>query len=221
MEKSVKQIVSEYLEEIGVSQNQFEKACGFSKGYFYRFPASPTMDKVEIMLSVFPGLKERLKQRYLSPGKQESQKEEREYTELPKQKEKPRVTSRKKEKPRVPIEVAAGLPGGLYECVRRSECELMPVINQFPRYDMTIFIKGDSMYPNYQSGDELAIKRVYDYIEWGKVYVLDTTEGAVIKRLYDDGEHYICKSFNPDYPDFKVSKESVLGIYKVVGLLRV
>lgn len=162
MEKTVKQVVVNYLQENGIPQNQFEVACGFGKGYMYHFPKNPSIDKMAKIIATYPDLAQPLSEFY-----------PREETESA-----PRQP--KESRPRIPLEVAAGLPGGLGECAKNSDCELMPVISQFPRYDMTIFIKGDSMYPNYQSGDELAIKQVFDYIEWGKVYVLDTREGAEI-----------------------------------------
>ena len=59
-----------------------------------------------------------------------------------------------------------------------------------------------------------------DIIEWGNVYVLDTIDGAVVKRLYDEGDKYRCRSFNPEYKDFLVDKRNVYGVYKVVGQIR-
>ena len=77
------------------------------------------------------------------------------------------------------------------------------------------------MEPKFEGGDEIAIRKVYDYIEWGKPYVLDTRDGAVLKRLYDAGDDYKCVSYNSEYPDFKVQKKDVLAVYKVVGLIRI
>ena len=84
-----------------------------------------------------------------------------------------------------------------------------------------MIVKGDSMEPKFEGGDEIAIRKVCDVIEWGKTYVLDTRDGAVLKRLYDNGDNFKCVSFNAEYPDFEVCKADVFGIYKVVGLLRI
>ncbi len=125
-------------------------------------------------------------------------------------------------RPRIPYTAAAGSLTSAVEGVTASECEQIPVINAFPSYDFTIFIKGDSMEPKYESGDEVACKRIDEsrFIQWGKVHVLDTTQGILIKRVYDDGEGIRCNSFNPDYPDFIIPKEEVFSMSLIVGLLR-
>ena len=124
-------------------------------------------------------------------------------------------------RPRIPMTVAAGSIGGFADGVKSYECEQIPVINAFPSYDYTMIVKGSSMEPKYEGGDEIAIKKVTDYIEWGKVYVLDTRDGAVIKRIYDAQDKYRCVSYNKEYPDFEINKADVFGVYKVVGLIRI
>lgn len=124
-------------------------------------------------------------------------------------------------RPRIPMAVAAGLLTGFSDSIKSSDCEQMPIVKAFPPYDCTMIVKGDSMEPKFEGGDEIAIRKVCDVIEWGKTYVLDTRDGAVLKRLYDNGDTFKCVSFNPEYPDFEVSKDDIFGIYKVVGLLRI
>jgi len=124
-------------------------------------------------------------------------------------------------KPRIPMSAAAGAAGGFAGSVKLYDCEQIPVINAFPAYDYTMIVKGDSMEPKFEGGDEIAIKKVTDYVEWGKVYVLDTRDGAVIKRLYDAQDKYRCVSYNKEYPDFEVNKADVFGVYRVVGLIRI
>lgn len=117
--------------------------------------------------------------------------------------------------------VVAGLLTGFSDSIKSSDCEQMPIIKAFPPYDCTMIVKSDSMEPKFEGSDEIAIRKVCDVIEWGKTYVLDTRDGAVLKRLYDNGDNFKCVSFNPEYPDFEVCKADVFGIYKVVGLLRI
>lgn len=101
-------------------------------------------------------------------------------------------------------------------------CDYQPIIQQIPSYDFTMIIKGNSMEPKYEGGDEIACKQVFDYIEWGKTYVLATNDGAIVKRIYDAEDKVRCVSYNSDeYPDFFVEKSSILGYYKVVGLIRI
>ena len=52
-------------------------------------------------------------------------------------------------------------------------------------------------------GDILACRRVREArnIQWGKVYVIDSEEGTMVKRLKtsDDEECILCCSDNPEY----------------------
>lgn len=124
-------------------------------------------------------------------------------------------------RPRIPLTVAAGVLSGSSDGVLLYECEQVPIIKAFPPYEYTMIIKGDSMEPKYEGGDEIAIRRVQGMIEWGRPYVLNTRDGVVLKRLYDAGDKFRCVSYNPEYPDFEVLKSDVFGVYKVVGLIRI
>lgn len=125
-------------------------------------------------------------------------------------------------RPRIPYTASAGSLTSAVEGVTESECEQIPVITAFPSYDFTMFVKGDSMYPNYEGGDEVACKRIdsTSFIQWGKVHVLDTAQGIVIKRVYDDDGNIRCSSYNKEYPDFTISKEEVYSMSLVVGMIR-
>ena len=130
------------------------------------------------------------------------------------------IVESKEQKPHIPTEVAAGTTTGIADAVTLGLCEMKPVVKMIPNYDFTITIKGNSMEPKYEGGDIIAIKKVYDYIKWGETYVLDTHDGAVLKRIYDDGDKFRCVSYNNEYPDFTVDKECVNAVYRVVGLVR-
>ena len=125
-------------------------------------------------------------------------------------------------KPRLPVSAAAGTLAEYSQGVLLEQCEQMPIIRNFPDYDYTMFIKGNSMEPKYESGDEIAIKKAEFVIEWGKDYVLDTEDGVIFKKIYDEGANIRCVSYNhEEYPDFLVPKEIIYGFYKFVGLVRV
>lgn len=88
-------------------------------------------------------------------------------------------------RPRIPLDAAAGSLSIMAESVSDAECERYPVIPRFPRYDFTIMVKGDSMEPEFQSGDEIACRLIDQpsFIQWGRPHVLDTTQGVVLKRI--------------------------------------
>lgn len=126
-------------------------------------------------------------------------------------------------RPRVPLTAAAGSLSGDSIGVTLEQCEQMPLIHQIPSYDFTMFIKGDSMSPRFESGDEIACRHIDQsrFIQWGKVHVLDTTQGFVIKRVYEDGNKIRCVSYNPEYADFSIPKEDILSMSLVVGVVSI
>lgn len=124
--------------------------------------------------------------------------------------------------PRVPYTAAAGTLTDAVEGITAGQCERAPRIRNFPAYDFTIVIRGDSMEPEYRSGDEVACRRIdaTSFVQWGKTHVLDTAQGVVMKRVYDDGDNIRCVSYNDAYPDFSIAKSDIYSINLVVGLLR-
>ena len=129
---------------------------------------------------------------------------------------------RKNYRPRLPITAAAGTLSEYLTGIKMHECDMLPMMRSMPEYDFTMIVKGDSMEPKFEGGDEIACKKVEHIIEPGKTYVLATKDGAVVKRLYPEENGIRCVSYNHDeYPDFQVQKDDILGVYKVVGLIRV
>lgn len=124
-------------------------------------------------------------------------------------------------RPRLPVYASAGRLSTYIEGVMRSQCEELPLIRNVSEYDFTMFIKGNSMEPKYESGDEVALKKANQIIEWGKDYVLDTEDGVIFKKIYDEGDSIRCVSYNHDeYPDFLVPKSSIYGFYRFIALIR-
>lgn len=125
-------------------------------------------------------------------------------------------------RPRIPFEAAAGSLSLVIGSVHQNDCEHIPVIPTFPRYDFTIVTRGDSMLPDFHSGDELACAFVKEssFIQWGRVHVLDTAQGIVLKKIFDGKKNIVCKSINKEYPDFEVPKDEIYHIAIVVGLIR-
>lgn len=89
--------------------------------------------------------------------------------------------------------------------------------------EFAIRVDGDSMSPRFRNGEILAIRVVQDpsFFQWGRVYVLSTTQGCVVKKLLpcpDDDNSVICRSENRDeYPDYTIPKSDILNVAIVVG----
>lgn len=118
--------------------------------------------------------------------------------------------------------VSAGFVGAAIGSVREDECELKQVIPYLPRYDYTIHVKGDSMFPTILNGDIVACERLDGGVDFkeDKIYILDTDSGAAIKRVRRLGNSLICHSDNPEYSDFTIQSIEHIRIARVVGVVR-
>lgn len=127
--------------------------------------------------------------------------------------------------PLLPISAQGGRLNDFIVSVRESECER--VVSPIKEADFAIPISGDSMAPEYPNGSQVHVKKINEkaFIEWGRVYVLDTCNGTVIKRIVPSGkEGYVkCLSINPDpiYAPFEVCLNDVYGIYRVMLCLSI
>ena len=125
--------------------------------------------------------------------------------------------------PVIPVEALAGTLSEFFVSVKDYDCEKM--ISPIKGADYAIKIYGDSMSPEYPSGSVCLIKQVNEkqFIEWGKVYVLDTDNGAVIKKIRrTDKEDVVeCVSINPAYQPFTIDTSFIHGWYRVLMVLSV
>lgn len=127
--------------------------------------------------------------------------------------------------PLIPIEAVAGAAkGDLTALAVDSENYVIPDFNN--KADFLIRVSGNSMAPKYYNGDIVACKQIptATFIQWGKVYVLDTLQGAICKRLFEGSKKDTVKvvSENTNYPPFEISlKTDVRSISIVVGVIRV
>ena len=113
--------------------------------------------------------------------------------------------------PLLPIEAMAGALTS-EQTVFEYECERY-VIPVFKGADFLVPVKGSSMYPKYSSGDIVACQRVPMsdlFFQWNKVYVIDTTQGPLIKRIKpgSDKEHVLIVSDNEKYDPFELVESS-------------
>jgi phage repressor protein C with HTH and peptisase S24 domain len=126
-------------------------------------------------------------------------------------------------RPRIPMSASAGVLNIALSGVTIEDCELIPVVKAFSKYDYTILVRGDSMEPEFHSGDEVACLAINerDFVQWGKYHVLDTKQGILIKRIFDNGDFITCRSEESElFPDFDIHKSEVYGIGLAVGMLR-
>lgn len=120
--------------------------------------------------------------------------------------------------PLLPISAQGGALSDFADSVREIDCE--KILSPIKGVDFAMTISGDSMAPEYPSGAQILIKRINEraFIDWGKVYVLDTCNGSIIKKVYPGNtENKVkCVSINADYPPFEVSFKDIFGMYRVL-----
>ena len=125
--------------------------------------------------------------------------------------------------PLIPVDAMAGFFQG-EQSVMLSECDFY-VIPIFKNADYLITVRGDSMQPKYYSGDIIACKHLSlsdIFFQWGKVYVIDTDQGALIKKVEqgNSNDTITLVSENPTYKPFEVARKSIYHISLVLGVIR-
>ncbi len=128
--------------------------------------------------------------------------------------------------PLIPVDAVAGFNGIDSPTIQIHDCQryLVPEFQQL-NAEFMIRVSGSSMYPKYSSGDILACRKLtsYNFIQWGKIYVIDSEQGAMVKRLFpcdEDTDYVICKSDNPNYPPFELPKTEIRSLSIVLGAIR-
>lgn len=121
----------------------------------------------------------------------------------------------------LPWEAKGGLIGDFVDGIERYQCER--IVSPIRGADYAIQVTGDSMSPEYPSGSVVLIKQINEdiFVEWGKVYVLDTPNGAVMKQIRKtaDPEVIECISINPAYQPFTLECKYITRWFKVLMVM--
>ena len=212
METTVKERIVSFLKEKGLSQSAFEKSTGLSNGYVNNISKGIGAEKLQRIIEIYP----ELSQTWLLTGEGEMLRTAPDDSAADKQ----------KTLPLIPFEALAGYLSTDNEGVMVEDCEQY-VIPEFDRRgaEFIIRVSGSSMYPKYSNGDLLGCKKIEDilFFQWGKIYVLDTSQGALVKRVYphDDDAFITLVSDNKKvYPPFPIPKSDIRSLSIVVGVIR-
>lgn len=127
-------------------------------------------------------------------------------------------------RPLIPIEAMAGF-GTTETTITQGDIKAWYVVPDFNGFDFMIKVKGSSMYPKYSSGDVVACKKLplADlFFQWNKVYVLDTVQGPLIKRIKRgrDDKHVLIVSENTNYEPFELPLKAINSVAIVIGVIR-
>lgn len=207
-----KERIIQFIDYKGISKNKFYIETGISNGVLDK-KSGLSMDTIEKFYSTYP----EINPEWLLTGKGEMLKEDNRSlpVALP--------AGEQTGIPLIPIEAMGGIASGEVS-VLELECERY-VVPMFKGADFLIPVKGSSMVPKYNSGDVVACKRVpmQDiFFQWNKVYVLDTNQGAIIKRVAksETPESIKIVSENSKYEPFDLHLSQIYSISIVLGVIR-
>lgn len=120
--------------------------------------------------------------------------------------------------PLVPFSVRGGALQGFSDGAMEWECER--ITSPVAGAELAMEVVGDSMAPGFPAGTRVLLKAVPadTFVAWGEVYVLDTVNGPVLKRIMptDEGDVWELRSDNPDYPPFRIRTQHVRGVWRVL-----
>lgn len=128
--------------------------------------------------------------------------------------------------PLIPIEAAAGFPLVDANGITLEDCDRY-IIPEFQSRGAQFLIRvsGNSMYPRFSSGDILACRKIEEirFIQWGKVYVIDSSQGQLVKMLFQDerADCLLCVSENAkEFPPFSIPRNDIRSLSTVIGCIR-
>lgn len=207
--QTTKDRLLEFLKQIEISQAKFAERVGVSRNYVNSMVDNITQNTVEKIQAAYPDLNID----WLTKGQGEMLRT-------------PTAADKQKKLPLIPFEAIAGYLSIDNVGVRFEDCEQY-VIPEFEQRgaEFIIRVSGSSMYPKYSNGDLLGCKRVNDilFFQWGKIYVLDTSQGTLVKRVYEhenDDFVMLVSDNKAVYPPFAIPKSDIRSLSIVVGVVR-
>ena len=205
MQTSVKERLVEFIKYKRISQRKFQETAMISNGFVSNIKKSIASDTIMKISKAYP----ELNIDWLLEGEGEmiknvSDKEESTFFI-----------------PLMPVVATGGVLTEFSEGVIPHNCE--HIRSPFDHADIAVPVRGDSMAPEYPNGSIVFVKRINPnaFVEWGKVYVLCTCNGNIVKEVHpaNDSQHIVCRSLNTFHPvaDFTVDTADIYSWWIVLG----
>ena len=221
----IKQRILHFVDTLGISKRDFYTQIGVSRGTL-ESNTGITEDIITKFITIFPTINIE----WLMTGDGEMYKTtKKDFATMQEKNDNFSTFNQTGDKgiPLIPIEAVAGLPTIDNIGVSFADCKRY-VIPEFEGkgVDYMIRVSGSSMYPKYSNGDILACKYIENvlFLQWGKIYVIDSSQGALVKRVFQDEtnpDNLILVSDNKEnYPPFSFPKSDIRSLSIVVGVIR-
>ena len=125
--------------------------------------------------------------------------------------------------PLIPFSAMAGALRG-EQTALEYECEHY-IVPAFKNANFLITVSGNSMSPTYLSADIVACQRIPMsslFFQWNRPYVLDTAQGAILKRIKPGSQKDRLRiiSDNPEYDPFELPLSEIYSVALVIGTIR-
>lgn len=212
--------IKDFIDTKGISVSAFERSIGMSNASFgksLKNGGAIGTDKLENILNTYP----EINPNWLITGNGSMLKSDEQP--LPEAK---KTSSRHKGIPLIPMEAIAGFPAIDNDGVSFDDCQHYSI----PEFEakganFLIRVSGDSMTPLYCNGDIIACRKISEihFFQWGGVYVLDTSQGVLVKyveKCEKNDDCILCVSENKRYKPFPLPKDDIRSLSTIVGLVR-
>ena len=127
--------------------------------------------------------------------------------------------------PMLPMKLAKDPETSVMDYIENPDRDLVltPAVQQFPPTTCFKICNSEAMLPDVRPGDQLALAAISQDapIVNGELYAIDAKEvGLVTRYAYDKGDYIELRASNPRYEPFKVKKDLIYTVFRVLGLIR-
>ena len=89
--------------------------------------------------------------------------------------------------------------------------------------DVAMKVTNDCMAPQYPTGSIVLLRKTNEkaFIDWGKVYVLDTCNGIIMKRVLPSNskDSVKCENIDKVFPPFEIKRSDINGWWAVLMVM--
>lgn len=226
---TIKERILTFIESEGIKKNAFFQETGIQASNFKgkNILSQPGSDMLVKILSIYP----KLSAEWLMTGRGNmlsSDNGDNAVRQTPEPAAKRVMDDGKEGIPLIPLDAVAGFPAtdSSYAYMENCDRYIIPEF-QDKGADFIIRVSGDSMIPLYYNGDLIACHKIHDirFFQWGTVYVLETSQGILVKRIMESTDHddcILCTSENDTvHRPFLLPKDDIRSMSTIVGLIRI